>query len=73
MGSSGVGSMPNKPHGRDCPDRCSQCLGAVARRVSIDATMIDGQPGGRSLDPLENRASYYARRGGIMKGRRTHQ
>ena len=39
-----------KPHGRDCPARCSQCLGVTPRRVSSDATTIDGQPSGRGLD-----------------------
>jgi len=28
-----------KPHGRDCPDRCSICIGATPRRVDV----IDGQ------------------------------
>lgn len=51
---------------------CSLCLGAVPRRVSVDATTIDGQPSGRALDPEGGRQSFYARRGGIMKGRRTH-
>lgn len=36
-----------KPHGRDCPDRCSQCLGAPVRHVVIDeqrhVMLIDGK------------------------------
>jgi hypothetical protein len=60
-------------HGRDCPNRCSMCLGAPARIVSVDATTIDGQPSGRASDPTITSRSYYARRGGQAKGRRTHQ
>jgi hypothetical protein len=53
---------------------CSQCLGVVPRVVSVDATTIDGRPSGRALDPLASSQarSYYARRGGQAKGRRTH-
>lgn len=41
-----------KPHGRDCPHRCSMCRGAEPRRVLvIDYQLcIDGQPTGRSWD-----------------------
>lgn len=39
-------------HCRD-PQRCSVCLGASARAVTLDAgqVMIDGQPEGRAVDP----------------------
>lgn len=33
-----------KPHGRDCPDRCSQCIDAIVHRVDLaggDVT-VDG-------------------------------
>ena len=50
-----------KPHGRDCPDRCSQCLGAVPRRVSLDGTAltIDGVPTAKH----EPDRSYFVRGG----------
>lgn len=53
---------------------CSQCIqDATVRRVSQDATTIDGEPSGRGLDPLAHKPNtYYARRGGIAKGRKTH-
>lgn len=51
---------------------CSQCLGATPRIVSVDATTIDGKPSGRGIDPTATTQSYYARRGGTAKGRRTH-
>jgi hypothetical protein len=51
---------------------CSSCMGAVARVVSVDATTIDGQPSGRVSDPTCSSRSYYARRGGVAKSRRTH-
>lgn len=33
-------------HGRDCPSKCSQCLGAAARQVAQDGSTltIDGVP-----------------------------
>lgn len=54
-----------KPHGRDCPDRCSMCRGAPVRRVDAAAgtLTIDGQPAGRPMDPEGGTMSYYARRG----------
>lgn len=39
-------------HGRDCPSRCSICLGAPVRRIESvgpDVT-IDGEPAGRKLE-----------------------
>lgn len=64
---AGGGSGGVKPHGRDCPDRCSQCLGAPARRVASDGPVItiDGQPTGRAISNDDNELRrYYARRGG---------
>jgi hypothetical protein len=39
-------------HGKDCPDRCSQCLGVKPRKVTTQGAelLIDGQPCGRTLD-----------------------
>lgn len=36
----------SKPHGRDCPDRCSQCKGATPRVVTQDGDrlLVDGDP-----------------------------
>jgi hypothetical protein len=70
-GSEGA-VMPCAHSNRSDSGPCSQCAGAIARVVSIDATTIDGQPSGRVSDPTCSSRSYYARRGGIAKGRRTH-
>lgn len=34
----------NKPHGRDCPDRCSQCAGVTPQRIEQvgGELLIDG-------------------------------
>lgn len=55
-----------KPHGRDCPDRCSQCIGAPVQRITIDVAelLIDGKPAGRELDKEQGVQTYYQRRGG---------
>lgn len=59
-------------HGRDCPTRCSQCLAAPARAVSlVDGVVhVDGEPtrAGDPATPMEQHA--YARRGGKQHGRR---
>lgn len=35
-------------HGRDCPDRCSICLGVTPRKVTLDEKrhllLLDGKP-----------------------------
>lgn len=56
-----------KPHGRDCPDRCSQCLGAPARIIANDGPVItiDAQPTERTISGAADEARRrYARRGG---------
>lgn len=58
------------PHSRiGTPDRCSQCLGVVPRRVSNDgpAVTVDGERTDRALDRSDELAKYYARRGGRVK------
>jgi hypothetical protein len=53
-------------HGRDCPDRCSICLGSIAKRVDQTSSTItvDGEPA-RQIDPgLTEAQRRYARRGG---------
>ena len=53
-----------KPHGRDCPDRCSMCrTDAVPRKVTMDGAivLVDGEPVNSADD---ERARYYSRRGG---------
>jgi hypothetical protein len=49
-------------HGRDCPHRCSLCLGASAKRVELTdgQVTIDGEPAGRTPErgmPARMRAS----------------
>ena len=64
-----------KPHGRDCPDRCSQCLGAPVRVVTNDGPelLVDGERSGRAIDRTEIIRQIYARRGGRAKARRKAQ
>jgi hypothetical protein len=58
-----------KPHGRDCPHLCSQCLGATPRIVTQAGgeLLIDGEPV-RPIEPGVN--AHYQRRGGLAHGRR---
>lgn len=56
----------SKPHGRDCPNRCSLCAGAVPKKVEQrgDQVLIDGEPP-RPINGEDKAAQrYYARRGG---------
>lgn len=41
-----------KPHGRDCPERCSICLSAPARVITQRGAelLIDGEPA-RPIEP----------------------
>lgn len=49
-----------RPHGRDCPDRCSICLGAAARIVGLKAgtVVIDGELTDRATQPAASAARY---------------
>jgi hypothetical protein len=51
---------PARPHGRDCPDRCSICLGAAARIVALKsgAVVIDGELTDRATQPDPSAARY---------------
>ena len=55
-----------KPHGRDCPDRCSMCRGATPRIVTVIGAevRIDGELVDRSVIPESSMETHYARRGG---------
>lgn len=59
-------------HGRDCPSKCSTCLGATARRVEQQAgsILIDGVPV-RAIEPEVDPAVKQARVRGGRNGRRT--
>lgn len=55
-------------HGRDCPSRCSQCLGAVPKLVSLtdDGVLhLNGTPvvqqGARDRDEAKRAAAHYGR------------
>ena len=56
---------PHSSH--DTPDRCSQCLGATPRIVTLidSRVLIDAQPVGRNEDPMGRRR--YGRAGGRRK------
>lgn len=64
----------SKPHGRDCPDRCSQCAGITPKRVTLtlDGVTVDGVIK-RAVAPDRVSAGYRksARRGGLATARRT--
>jgi hypothetical protein len=68
---SGVGVIcPHSLHGR--ADRCSQCAGAVPRRISQDgsALLVDGLPADRSVSiDQPARLTRYQRRGGLSTQR----
>jgi hypothetical protein len=56
----------SKPHGRDCPTKCSLCAGAVPRKVEQAGpeVTVDGEPP-RAINVEDASARrYYARRGG---------
>ena len=55
--------MTAKPHGRDCPDRCSICIGAVPRKVEQDedVLLVDGVPIRAIAGPLESYRNYRKR------------
>lgn len=59
-------------HGRDCPDRCSQCQGATPRVITNAGPelLIDGQPTGRAIDRTDEIRQHYARRGGRARRRK---
>lgn len=64
-----------KPHGRDCPDRCSMCLGATAKRCEYrpDGSVTDGVTV-RPFTPERSASAGYrksAQRGGRATARRT--
>ncbi len=65
------------PHSRiGDPSRCSQCLGAIARRVSNDGAdvLIDGVPTGRVLNiESEGAATFYGKRGKAQSMRVTRR
>jgi len=57
--------VSSKPHGRDCPAKCSQCRGVVPRPVRQDGPLlfIDGEPP-RAIDLETPSASVrYGKRG----------
>jgi hypothetical protein len=60
-----------KPHGRDCPHACSQCLAAPVHRVTLvdGRVLVDGRPE-RAGDPETPMQQHYSRRGGNKHGRR---
>lgn len=47
-----------KPHGRDCPSKCSLCLGAAVQRVEQQGPelLIDGEPVREIAPPIEPNA-----------------
>jgi len=57
--------MSNKPHGRDCPDRCSICLGVTPRKVEqdLDVILIDGKPVRAIASPTAPMRQYQQRGG----------
>ena len=65
-------SCPHSSIGR--ADRCSQCLGVVARRVDQagPALTIDGQPAGRPME-IQTTAAYYGKRGKAQSMRVTRR
>lgn len=44
--------LRRKPHGKDCPHRCSMCLGATPKHITIVDHQLceDGRPVGRQVD-----------------------
>lgn len=62
------------PHGRDCPDKCSQCLGAAVRRVELqpDGTLaVSAAPTTSGIErDRAARATARARFSSIRMGRR---
>jgi len=64
------------PHGRDCPDKCSQCLGAAVRRVELqpDGTLaVAAAPTTSGIErDRAARATARARFNSIRMGRRNN-
>lgn len=46
-------TTPAKPHGADCPDRCSICIGARPAQVTVvgGVAHLDGVPQRSSAEP----------------------
>jgi hypothetical protein len=64
-----------KKHGRDCPDRCSQCAGITPKRIALteSGATIDGITARPIVPPQTWQTKYkrHAQKGGRATARRT--